>query len=94
MSYTKDHTRLMIISDLNRATEEFPVFKKEIFYFDEKLKCWATKQLEKSQSQKQAWFNKEGGDGLFFPCGCWWAVYRRYADHHPNISKKDTEKEE
>ena len=40
MEFTIDYARADIIGTLNRHGDEFPELKKEIFYYDEELKCF------------------------------------------------------
>lgn len=44
--FTIDHARMEIIGKLNRWGDDFPELKKEIFYYDEKLKCFNSKGQE------------------------------------------------
>ncbi len=42
--WTIDHRRMEIIEAVNRGMDEFSELKKEIFYWDNKLKCATTKK--------------------------------------------------
>ena len=44
MKFTIDHSRMGIISALNRESDKFKELKDEIFYYDKLLKCWTTKE--------------------------------------------------
>ena len=45
-NWTINHRRMEIISALNRGFDEFPELKKEIFYYENDLKCATTKKKE------------------------------------------------
>ena len=45
--WTIDHARLQIIGNLNRNANMFPDLKKEIFYYDKRLRCFTSKINEK-----------------------------------------------
>ena len=47
--YKIDNARMDIIGKLNRCGDEFPELKKEVFYYDEKLKCFTNKLKRQSK---------------------------------------------
>jgi len=49
--FTIDHARMGIITKLNRYGDDFSELKKEIFYYDEKLKCFTTKKIAVEDKQ-------------------------------------------
>ena len=51
--FTIDLRRLGIIAQLNRGGDEFEDLKKEVFYYDKKLKCWLSKSAVKTDSEEE-----------------------------------------
>jgi len=42
--FNVDHARMDIIGKMNLYSDEFPELKKEIFYYNSKLKCFTSKK--------------------------------------------------
>ena len=45
-----ENRRSQVLELLNRVGDEFPLLKKEEYYYNEKLKCWTTKASGKYRS--------------------------------------------
>jgi len=49
--FTIDHARMEIITKLNRYGDDFPELKKEIFYYDELLRCYMSKRNKQGNQE-------------------------------------------